>query len=260
MLIMSEITTNKKHYLSKIILNIIKDLGPISRSEIRKITGIRLSTITDISKELLNDNIIIETGSLKERNISKRKKDLILNENYCNIIGIDIRPDVVLVILTNFKGRILFQNSIPIKFDYTKNQILKVIFTLLEEVLTKSGKQKILGIGIAVSGIIDRENQTILISSQLPNWKNVALKKIIEERFLLPVFMEDRVIAKIYAEKWFGEALKHKNGIFAEIGECFGISIISNNRILKGANGIIGELGHFNINSKNHFPVIHSRY
>lgn len=243
--------TKRSIELEKIILNIIHELKVASRTTINKISGIRLSTITDITKKLIDEKVIIETGSIPDMASKYGKKDLLINANFGNIIGIDVQPNYVFTILTDFCGKTLLNKKVPIYTSSTKDEILNVIYASLDDIIESSSDKIILGIGVSTMGIINPKTERIILSSHANNWNDVPLKKLLKERYPYPIFQSDRVIAQLYAEKWFGTVHTKQTAVFIEMGKTFGASIMYNGQILKNSTGVLGEVGHFCVSTDN---------
>lgn len=241
----------KSMQFEKIILNIIHNHGCVSRTTIYRITDIRPSTISAITKNLIEEGVILEAGSAPGSDADTAKKDLLINKEYRNIIGLDIDFNQISAVLTDFAGNILRKLSLPVAPAFTKDEILSCITQLLDELVALSADTPIMGVGIVTTGMVDHKNHKVLLSSQLPHWRNVRLKEILEARYRLPMFVEDRVIACLYAEKWFGQLGPCNAAVYVEMGAVFGASIMIDHKILTNPNGTMGELGHFSVSTGN---------
>lgn len=248
-------TIRKSAYFEKIILNMIQASGHISRSEIYQQTGIRPSTISALTKNLIDEGSILEAGSLQAGKVDLGKKDLLVNAGYRTIIGIDVNVDQITGVLTDFCGSILHQASLPIQRTMSRDEILACLRQILREMREAAGGRELLGVGIATTGIVDQKGQRVLLSSQLPHWRDVALAELLEDDCPCPLFVEDRVAARLYAEKWLGSLPEHHTAVYIEMGAVFGASIMIDRWILKNPNGTMGEMGHFIVSSGNDFCV-----
>lgn len=103
----------------------------------------------------------------------------------------------------------------------------------------------IVGIGIGVPGQVDNE-QRIQLAPNL-KWYNVDLKQVIEERYSIPVRIENEANAGAHAEHLYGAGKNIANQIYISIGMGIGTGIIVHNQLYKGTLGFSGEMGHFTI-------------
>lgn len=100
----------------------------------------------------------------------------------------------------------------------------------------------VVGIGIGVPGIVDKQG-TVLFAPNL-NWSNISLKQHIEEKFKLPVLIENEANAGAYGEKQLGAGQSFQDIIYVSAGIGIGAGIILNGELYQGKNGYSGELGH----------------
>ena len=105
---------NSYFHRSQMILNIIHHLGPISRTELIELTDYRPASVGDIIKELLEKQLIMETGHSSGGHGRKRTL-LEINKEHLYAIGISFTPDSALCLAAGIDGRIFLQSSIPIQ-------------------------------------------------------------------------------------------------------------------------------------------------
>jgi predicted NBD/HSP70 family sugar kinase len=100
------------------------------------------------------------------------------------------------------------------------------------------------GIGISLPGRIDYTTQQLIFAPNL-NWHAVDLKTPIERETGLEVELENAANACALAETWFDRTNTTRNLVMVTVSEGIGTGIIADGRLLRGANGMAGELGHF---------------
>lgn len=104
---------------------------------------------------------------------------------------------------------------------------------------------ELLGIGVAVSGVIDSKNG-IIKNSFLLKWENIKLAKILNDKFSVYIFISNDVDSFALAQLWKGEAWKYPNSMFLTLGVGIGGAIILNGK-LHSSNGGVGEFGHMTV-------------
>lgn len=137
-----------------------------SRIEISKQTGLTPATITKITGDLIDENIVIETGDEISGNTgSGRKQKIIkLNENKAIFIGVEINVKGIFAVATNLIGEILIEEKIT--YSYSKKNINIEITTLIKKLISKINPNDICGVGIAVPGHFDIKNNSIVSNNQ----------------------------------------------------------------------------------------------
>jgi len=231
-----------------LILKTILDNKMISRAKISRLVDLNKATVSNLTDELIKEGYIVEKGYGKSKG-GRRPVLLQVNKDVGSIIGIDLGVDYIHVILSNFIGEIIFEEYVNTKMEEPKEKLLNLLFDMIEKAIDKAPPtpKGILGIGIGVPGIVEKESGIVLIAPNL-KWKNVHLKSIIEQRFNLPVYIDNEANAGALGEKWFGEWGKVSDLIYLSVGIGLGAGIIIDNKLFRGAAGFAGEVGHTTIN------------
>ena len=111
----------------------------------------------------------------------------------------------------------------------------------------KSTGEAITAIGISCGGPLDSVRGVILSPPNLPGWDNVEIVKFFEERFHLPVKLQNDANACALAEYRFGAGRGTKNMVFMTFGTGLGAGIIIDGRLYSGTNDNAGEIGHIRL-------------
>jgi len=159
------------------------------------------------------------------------------------IIGIDLGGTKIAGILIAPSGKILMDVQIPTEAKKGKKQVLKNIKKAIR-LLIHSHKGKVKAIGIGAPGPIIYEKGIVIGAPNLPGWKKVHIKDILEQEFKLPVFVDNDANCAALAELKFGAAKKCKHVIYMTISTGIGGGIIIDRKVYRGAIGSAGEFGH----------------
>ncbi|HBT48923.1 MAG: ROK family protein [Caldanaerobacter subterraneus] len=226
-----------------LVINEIRMNGPISRTDISKNLNLGLSTVTNIVEELENQNLVHEVG---EADSTGGRKPILLefNYNYGYIIGIKIEENNLIFALTNLKSEIIEKRVVPFKKGTNSNTVLNMVVENIEKLITKIPYNKnLMGIGVAVSGLVDQQKGKLIYSGML-NWSNVEIGNILENKFNVPVYIDNDVNAYILAELWYGHGRELNNFIVVTYGSGIGSGIVINKKLYTGDFGGAGEIGH----------------
>ena len=243
-----------KRYL---ILNMIHHLGPISRIELINMTDYRPASVGEIIKELLDENIIVETGYASS-GAGRKRIMLELNKSYLCAIGLSFSAHHVNYIVAQIDGTILYQNTEPYHPEAPKENTIGIVVKHVEEILTMFRDKKILGIGIS-DPLYDPTSYQLTHTLQsnythYNDWVKLELKSRIEAVSHVPVENYGGVAMPVMAEQKFGIAKGKQDFICVELSNGIGSSICCNGMPVLGASGRAAELGHTVINynsSKN---------
>lgn len=226
-----------------LVLQTIKERAPLSRADISQHLGLTKGTISSLVNELLEEKICYESGP-GESSGGRRPVMLLFNESAGYSIGIDLGVNYIFGVLADLSGNIICEKMKPInKMNY--EETLLTIKEIIQFLLHSAPKSYygVVGIGIAVPGIVNNNGDNILLAPNL-GWKNINLKQDIENEYNLPVVIDNEANAGAYGEKRFGAGKQYENLIYLSVGIGIGVGFILNNELYRGADGFAGEMGH----------------
>lgn len=153
-------------------------------------------------------------------------------------IGIDLGGTKIQVGIEK-DGEIIQQTKALLKekdnLSSTLNQVINFIRPLMEH--------KIKGIGIGVPSVVDVKNGVVYNVTNIPSWKKVQLKSILEEEFGVPVFVNNDVNCFAIGEHRYGLGTHFSNMVGMSIGTGLGSGVIIENKLYTGVNCGAGEIG-----------------
>ena len=103
------------------------------------------------------------------------------------------------------------------------------------------------GIGISCGGPLDSRRGVIMSPPNLPGWDDVPIVKFFEERFHVPVAVQNDANACALAEYMYGSGRGVRNLVFMTFGTGLGAGIVVDGRLYSGANDNAGEIGHIRL-------------
>jgi glucokinase len=126
-----------------------------------------------------------------------------------------------------------------ISYGKSKKYILDEVGALIASLFNSD----IVGIGVGVPSVVDVQNGIVYDVSRIPSWKEVPLKKVLEERFRVPVFVNNDANCFALGAKYFGVEDKFRDMVGLILGEGLGAGIIIDNKLFSGKNCGAGEFG-----------------
>lgn len=102
-------------------------------------------------------------------------------------------------------------------------------------------------IGISCGGPLNEKTGVILSPPNLPGWDSVPIGDILKEKFGIPVKLCNDANACALAEWRFGAGVGYDNMVFLTFGTGLGAGIIADGRLIGGAVGNAGEVGHMRL-------------
>jgi len=233
------------------ILNLVRMNPGISASEIKNSTGLQMSTVAYTLKKLkeigyLNANI---NGESTLRG-GKPPQLWELNPGYGYIVGLELMPYEYRVALLDFSTKILQKITYPVNNENHAEELDLEIKRVVDEVLKKNkiSNEDVLGLGIAIPGLVNRNTGTIEYSSTF-NIRNIPIQEKIQPHFKFPVEIANYANAGALAIKWVsGSEHIVPNIIYATINQSFrfmGLGLIFNHELYEGSSGCSGEIPDF---------------
>lgn len=102
---------------------------------------------------------------------------------------------------------------------------------------------RILGIGVAVSGIVDHPRGIVRAAGPL-GWTDVGFAEALRARTGLEVVVENLANALSLSERQFGVAQGRKDVLLISAGTTVGASLTAGGSLLRGATARVGQIGH----------------
>ena len=166
--------------------------------------------------------------------------------NYKPVMGIDLGgTNVRTAVVAN--GAAGIPQYAPIPVGGTYEAVLQTVFKVADAVMLPS----VQAIGIGVPSVVDVDTGTVYDVQNIAAWKEVPLKKLMEDRYQVPVFVNNDANCFALGEFYFGEGRGSNSMIGLSIGTGLGAGIIINKKLYSGTNCGAGEFGM--VAYKDHF-------
>jgi glucokinase len=154
------------------------------------------------------------------------------------VIGIDLGA-------TNIRGAVVNGEDISeiisrrVQTKGTELQVLNDVYSLIDALI--DGEVKAIGIG--VPSVVDVKLGIVYDVIHIPSWKEVHLKELLENRYHIPVFVNNDANCFALGEHYFGKGKGVEDMVGLTIGTGVGAGIIINNHLYAGKNCGAGEFG-----------------
>jgi predicted NBD/HSP70 family sugar kinase len=226
------------------ILEVIRKNGPISRTDISKITELNIVTVSNYVNHYIKKGLVIE-GELDESTGGRKPVLVELNSKAGYIVGVGLNMLSTVAVLVDLEINVISEVKHERDPENSERVIEKMV-DMAAELIEKSEieKDKIVGVGVGVPGIIDERGRTIRWPQSLGE-KDISvclsIKDTFEKRLNIPTFVENDANAAVLGEKWLGldRDVRHMLYMFSGVG----CGILINGEIYRGATGAAGELG-----------------
>ena len=226
------------------ILNIIRNKQPISRTKIARLTHLNKSTVSSIVTDLLNEDLIFEQKTF-DPSVGRNPLDLSLKLGKYFIGAISIDAALTRFAITDIDGSVLETSSIESQ-PREPEKFLKQCLKELNSLSDRHNIENLEGLGISIAGIVDSKNLIVYFAPNL-GWENFNIGNIVKILWpdikILAVGNDAKCSA--LAELWFGtHKLDLSNFVFLQVGPGIGSGIVVEKKLLDGEFHASGEFGH----------------
>jgi glucokinase len=136
-------------------------------------------------------------------------------------------------------GRLAAVRSVPVRSGGSESEVLEDLWSAIDAVI----KDGAVGLGVGVPSVIDLQAGVVYDVQNIPSWKKVPLKALLEAHYGLPAYVNNDANCFAAGEKYFGAARPYDHAVGLIVGTGLGAGIIANGRLYSGANCGAGEFG-----------------
>src|SRR5215470_17106148 len=181
----------------QIVLNYVRERGPISRAEIAQVTALQRSTISLIVDQLKEEGLVEELSGES----TGGRPPILLSLRTANpvAIGVDVGTAHTVVAASDLAGRVLEHED----FDTDPNADITIrnIIARVQK-LTAKGNGTIEGIGVSLPGLVDPATGVSFVPHF--KWRELPVQSALKKASKLPVRVDNDANAAALAELWFG--------------------------------------------------------
>lgn len=159
-------------------------------------------------------------------------------------IGLDLGGTNLRAAAVDRTGKMLDKVSGKTQYSEGREAIIHDMVEAIRVMRDRFGKDKLAGIGIGVPGFISLEDGVIRNCNNISSLENFPIRDEIGRRLETTVILENDANAAALGEKWIGAGRDVNDLIMLTLGTGIGGGIISGGKVLRGVNGMAGELGH----------------
>ena len=231
-------------YNRRIVLDVIRRQGRISRREIVDLVSLSPQTVANITNDLQTIGLIVARRLKGARSRGQPPIAFELNPNAGNSIGISLEPGRVSAGLVNLVGEILERREVDID-THDQRRVLATVMGLVRELRRRpSAAERLWGIGVALPGPLVKTDISFIGPTTLEGWSDLSVLDELRDASRLQVFYSIDSVAAALGETLFGVARTLDNFFYMHFGVGLGGTLVVNRSAYRGANGNATEIGH----------------
>ena len=212
------------------VFNLIKELKQTTRKQIEAITKMSWGAVSNITARLIERGLIVECKAEKSNVPGRLPSYLMVNGNTHYTIGLDINMTGMKAELVNIKNDSVktWESNSNYSDKYT---LMKCIVDFVQKILSDTEDIQIIGLGIAMQGIVDADNGISVKFPACDGWENVKLAEILQNQFNIPVWLEHDPNCILLA---YSENSTNHDAILLRIDRGIGMSLMLDGNIIGG--------------------------
>ena len=238
-----------KQYNRRKLLGILRQ-KPTSRAELSRAMGLTRAAISIIADELIAEGVIRESSAQPEVSGPGRTPTMLkISDGAYFAVGVSLRRSGCKVGIEDLTGTFLACQDVVLPRQAGMQERIEQIARGMQALLEETGLPlgRLLGVGVAAPGPVDREGGRILNPPDFPGWENCPVAELLEQQLKVPVYLENDASAAAmynYMEHDFPEK-ENFALLFVDCG--IGSGVISGGKVLRSQGGFTPELGHTSI-------------
>jgi predicted NBD/HSP70 family sugar kinase len=229
------------------VVGALRERGHISQSEIARMTGLSRTTVHTLVAELKDSGVVheVETGVPDFRG-GRPAALLMLRDSSLAVVGIDFGHSHVGVAVANISHDVLAERRCDLDVSHDAKTALDTAARMVEEVLAEAHveRKSVIGAGIGIPGPLDRARGAAGSATILPGWTGIRIRSDMRDRLVMPVEIENDANLGALAELTWGAGRECSNFAYIKAATGIGAGLVLDGRLLRGASGTAGEIGH----------------
>lgn len=229
-------------YNRRIVLECVRLNGPTTRAEIAERVGLTVQTVSTIVRELEEHNFLVSTRE-EPKGRGTPPSTLSLNPDGGFAIGVHVTPLGVEAALLDLDGTVLecLEHAVA---NASPDQAFALVGAMVPKLKARRPSGRMLGIGMALPGPFGVDSMSFVGPTTMAGWEGVPIRDRLAEASGLPAFIETDMAAAALGEQLYGAGKRFGEYYYLYFGVGLGGAMVHDGRILRGAWGNAGEIGH----------------
>ncbi|MFG6432155.1 ROK family protein [Roseateles sp. LYH14W] len=221
-----------------------------SRVDLAHALGLTKSTVSALARELIDEGWLVERDVIVTGDIGRRPTPLFVDPTRLLLLGTQVGIGVVRVVLTSLTGEVLQAQSASYDTSLDVQACIQELTHTMLDVAAECGEaQRIIGIGVGLPGGVDQAGDQLVFAPHV-HWHQAPFGALLREALQgtplsgVPVFMQNDADVAALGETEFNPGPSADPLLLVLVGEGVGAGLVVGGRLLTGARGLAGEVGH----------------
>ena len=233
------------------VLDYLFRAGPASRVDIIRATALSRATVSKLIGELQARGLVAEQRpALTVAGRSGRPPALLtLNPGLGAFGGVDFGHSSMRVAIADVTGTLLVEDRFDLDVDNAAELAIAAAVERLPALVAEAGlaRQRLLGVGAAISAPVRRDGASLVSAGILPGWSAVSPQRELTRRLGVPVHVGNDANLGALAEVRTGAARGASDVVYVMLSSGVGGGLVLGGSLFTGHSGMTGELGHVQV-------------
>jgi glucokinase-like ROK family protein len=230
------------------VLDQVRDGRARTRPEIMGRTGLSRAVVAQRVAELVSRGLL-EEAEFGPSTGGRAPRILRFRADSGFVLAADLGATHTAVAASDLSGRLLVHHEEPSDIATGPEAVLGHVQELFDQLLANADRLpgRLWGIGIGVPGPVEFSSGRPVAPPIMPGWDRYPVRDMLAERYDVPVWVDNDVNVMALGEVRAGIARDHEMAVFVKIGTGIGAGIVERGRLLRGAQGAAGDVGHIQV-------------
>lgn len=245
MVLVPQTQLRRRH--ERLILQIIREKGPVTRPVLSEITGLSAQTVGGIISAMLDDALIEQVEVDRSPGPGKPPAGFRIRADGAWAMGFGLERDTLTGVLLDLTGEVRWSTSIglpePDKPEATISRITGLVTGLLAEPAWAAHRDRVAGIGVAVPGPLRIHEGTLVAPPNFPGWDRLNITEALGASAGLPVIVDNSASAAALGVQWRRRS-QQGSFVYCYWGIGIGGGLVLRDTLYRGTTGNVVEIGH----------------
>lgn len=239
---------------TRLVVDELRRSGPTTRPALARETGLAKQTVSTIVASLIAEGVAREVGlGAVERRGGRPAVLVEYAADRAFVAGLELGVGRTRVMVADALGAPVVVREVPPSSRSSRRRpagdvLDGVIAVLASELEQLGGSGRLRAVGVSVTGLVQPRSGVCALAPNL-GWRDVPVRELVEERLAAlgvsaPVIVRGAAQASLIAEQREGVATDEDDVVLLFEDEGVGAAVIEGGRLVDGADGTAGELGH----------------
>lgn len=231
-------------YNRRVVLDLIRRVGDISRKEIVQQVSLSPQTVANITQELESTGVVVSRRRRVEKSRGQPPIVFALNPDGGTSIGINLEPGRVSGALVNLTGEVQSRRSINVNTNKPEVCLDAMLAMVAAFELDMENQAPVWGIGVSLPGPFGAKELSFVGPTAFDGWKDLAVLDHLHEQSGHHVCYSTDSVAGALGESLYGAAKNYRDFYYMHFGIGLGGVLVTGHSAYQGASGNATELGH----------------